>query len=314
MKVLITGGAGFIGSNLVDLHLKNNDSVYVVDNLITGAKKNIKSFLKNKNFHFYQSDILTFNFSFLTFNFDIVYHLASPASPVQYKKYPIETLLTNSQGTDNLIQFFKKSGSKSFILASTSEVYGDPLVHPQTEDYWGNVNPNGIRSCYDEGKRFAEALAMNYFRKYQLNIRIARIFNTYGPKMEKYDGRVISNFIIQSLTNQPITVYGDGRQTRSFCYISDMIKGLFLLATKNKLAGSVVNLGNSDEKSILDIAKLIKSMTKSQSKIIFKSIEADEPKKRKPNISKAKKLLGWQPYVALEKGLLKTISYFKTLI
>lgn len=321
MNILITGGAGFIGSNLTAFHLEKNDIVFVIDNLITGSKKNIEPFLKNKNFHFYQLDIITFNlprrqagFSLQASHFDLVYHLASPASPIQYKKYPIETLLTNSQGTYNLLQFLKKSRSKNFVLASTSEVYGDPLVHPQKEDYWGNVNPNGIRSCYDESKRFAEALTMNYFRKYHLNIRIARIFNTYGPNMERNDGRVVSNFIIEALTNKPIIIYGDGKQTRSFCYVSDMIEGLYLLATKPDLEGTIINLGNPNEKSILELAKIIKKLTKSNSKIIFQSIEEDDPKKRKPDISKAKKLLGWNAKVSIEEGLIKTIDYFKKLL
>lgn len=320
MNILITGGGGFIGSNLTAFHLEKNDVVFVIDNLITGSRKNISRFLTNKNFHFYQSDVLTFNlprrqagFSLPTY-FDLIYHLASPASPIQYKKYPIETLLTNSQGTHNLLQFLKKSLSKNFVLASTSEVYGDPLVHPQKEDYWGNVNPNGIRSCYDESKRFAESLAMNYFRKHKLNIRIARIFNTYGPNMEKNDGRVVSNFIIEALTNKPITIYGDGKQTRSFCYISDMVNGLYLLATKTNIAGSIINLGNSIERSVLELAKIIKNLTKSSSKIVFQPIEEDDPKKRKPDISKAKKLLGWTPKVSIEDGLIKTIDYFKKLI
>ena len=309
MKILIIGGAGFIGSNLAKFHLKNNDDIFVIDSLITGSIKNIESFLKKKSFHFIEKDIIDYDFSKLN-SFDIIYHLASPASPTQYKKYPIETLLTNSQGTHNLLEFFKNSRSKVFVLASTSEVYGDPLVHPQTEEYWGNVNPNGVRSVYDEGKRFAEALTMTYFRKFNLDIRIARIFNTYGPNMEKNDGRVVSNFIIQGLTNKPITIYGDGKQTRSFCYVSDMVKGLYLLANTDKIPGQVFNLGNPVEKTILEMSALIKEMTKSKSKIIFQPIDSDDPKKRKPDISRARQLLKWKPEVSLQEGLQKTINYF----
>lgn len=234
MKILITGGAGFIGSNLAGHHLKKNDNVCVIDNLITGNKKNIEEFLPLETFHFIQKDITAFDYSSFD-QFDIIYHLASPASPIQYQKYPIETLLTNSVGTHKLLEFFRISKSTTFILASTSEIYGDPLVHPQPETYFGNVNPTGLRSCYDEGKRFSESLCMSYFRKYYLNIRIARIFNTYGPKMEKDDGRVVSNFITQSLTRKPLTIYGDGSQTRSFCFVSDMIEALYKLAVKKTL-------------------------------------------------------------------------------
>jgi nucleoside-diphosphate-sugar epimerase len=313
MRVLITGGAGFIGSNLSVFHLKKKDEVFVIDNLITGKRENIKTLLSNKDFHFFENDICSFDFSSLS-SFDLVYHLASPASPVQYKKHPIETLITNSCGTHRLLEFFHQSKSGSFVLASTSEVYGDPLVHPQKEDYWGNVNPVGARSCYDEGKRFAEALAVSCVRKYNINIRIARIFNTYGPNMEKDDGRVVSNFIVQALTSKPITVYGTGSQTRSFCYVSDMVCGLYLLATKAKLAGQIVNLGNPNEKTISELATIIKNLTGSKSEIVTKTIEADDPKKRKPDITKAQTLLGWTPKVNLEEGLVKTIKYFKEII
>lgn len=310
MNILITGGAGFIGSNLAKLHLKNRDNIYVIDNLLTSSAENIEPFLKTNQFHFIQEDIINYSFSQLPF-FDIVYHLASPASPIQYKKYPIETLLANSQGTNAVLEFVKKSKSKVFVLASTSEVYGDPLIHPQPENYWGNVNPNGIRSCYDESKRFAEALTMTYFRKYNLNIRIARIFNTYGPNMERQDGRVISNFIVQSLTKQPITVYGDGKQTRSFCYVSDMIKGLNLLATEKNINGQVFNLGNPSEKTINELAQLIKKLTNSSSPIVYKKIDCDDPKRRKPDITKAKGILRWKLSISLTQGLLQTIEYFK---
>lgn len=309
MNILIAGGAGFIGSNLVNFHLKRKDVVFVIDNFITGSIKNIKPFFTNNSFHFIEENVVNYNFAKLQ-SFDIVYHLASPASPIQYKKYPIETLLANSQGTLNMLEFFKKSESKTFVLASTSEVYGDPMIHPQMESYWGNVNPVGVRSCYDEGKRFAEAITMAYFRKFNLNIRIARIFNTYGPKMEQNDGRVISNFVIQALSQKEITIYGDGKQTRSFCYVSDMVKALYLLGSTEKIAGEIINLGNPNEKTILEIANLIIEMTQTKSKITFKTIDSDDPKKRKPDISKAIQILKWKPDVSLNEGLQKTINFF----
>lgn len=313
MKILITGGAGFIGSNLLMHHLKNNDDVYIVDNLITGRIKHIEEFLTQKNVHFFEDNIITFDYTKLP-SLDIIYHLASPASPPQYGKYPIETLLTNSQGTVAVLDFFRKSKSGAFVLASTSEVYGDPLIHPQTEDYFGNVNTLGIRSCYDEGKRFAESVSMAYFRKYYLNIRIARIFNTYGPKMEKDDGRVVSNFITQALTHQPLTIYGDGSHSRSFCFVSDMVDGLHKLATKKNISGQVLNLGNPVEKKVLELAILIKEITASPSVITHLPASPEDPKRRKPDITKAQKLLRWNPKVPLETGLKKTIEYFKTVI
>lgn len=310
MNILIAGGAGFIGSNLTCFHLKKKDTVFVIDNLITGSLKNIECYLPNKNFHFIEEDIVHNNFSSLP-SFDIIYDLASPASPIQYKKYPVETLLSNSAGTFNLLEFFRISKSKVFVLASTSEIYGDPLIHPQTEDYWGNVNPVGVRSCYDEGKRFAESITTTYIRKFNLDIRIARIFNTYGPNMEKNDGRVISNFIYQALTKKPITVYGKGTQTRSFCYVSDMVRALNSLATAKITTDRIINLGNPSEKSILELANIVKDLTKSSSSIVFKPIGEDDPKKRRPNITKAKTILNWEPTISLKEGLLKTIEYFK---
>ncbi|NMB84549.1 SDR family oxidoreductase [Candidatus Roizmanbacteria bacterium] len=310
MEILIAGGAGFIGSNLTEFHLNRKDEVTIIDNLITGNNKNIESFVNKNLVKFIKADIVDYDYDELP-TFDIVYHLASPASPIQYKKYPQETLITNSFGTKKLLDFFVKSHSGSFVISSTSEVYGDPLVHPQPETYWGNVNPVGIRSCYDEAKRFAEALVMVYFRKYKINLRVARIFNTYGPNMEKNDGRVVSNFIIQALSNHPITIYGDGNQTRSFCYVSDMVKGLYGLASRKNLAGEIINLGNPVEKSIKEMATLIKELTGSDSPIVFEKIDQDDPKKRKPDINKAQKKLGWNPEIPLTEGLKKTISYFK---
>jgi len=310
MKILITGGAGFIGSNLSQSHLQKDDEIWVIDNLITGAQKNISSLLKNKNFHFIKADLVSYDLEVLPW-FDIIYHLASPASPIQYKRYPLETLLVNSIGTYRLLEFMKKSGSKTSVIASTSEVYGDPTVHPQVESYWGNVNPVGIRSCYDEGKRFSEAVAISFVRKHKLNIRIARIFNTYGPNMEKNDGRVVSNFIIQALENKPLTIYGNGQQTRSFCYVSDLIQGLYSLATTKNIDGQIINLGSPNEKKILELAKIIIQLTKTKSKISYQPIDEDDPQRRQPDISKAKKLLNWKPDVKLEDGLKKTIKYFQ---
>lgn len=312
-KVLITGGAGFIGSHLTQKFIQRGNAVSVIDNFITSSPDNIKSLSTNPYFTLHNKDVLKVDIEKLLSRqaFDYVYHLASPASPRQYLKRPIETLLVNSLATHALLSYVKKFCPKaSFIFASTSEVYGDPLIHPQDESYWGNVNPVGPRSCYDEGKRFGEALSMTFCRKYNLDVRIARIFNTYGPRMEKDDGRVISNFIVQALSKKPITVYGNGHQTRSFCYIDDLVEGLYRMSTKN-IKGEIVNLGNDEEKEIIYIAELIKRMTKSSSTIVYKSLPEDDPKRRKPNISKAKRLLSWSPKSDLETGLMKTIAYFR---
>lgn len=309
MNILITGGSGFIGSHLTKSFLDKGSHVYIIDNLITGDKLNVKS-LVGKNLTFYEDDITKFDLSSLP-EIDITFHLASPASPIQYKKHPIETLLANGEGAYRLMEWMKEGKTKRFVLASTSEVYGDPLIHPQTEDYWGNVNPVGVRACYDEAKRYAEALTTTYHRKYNLDIRIARIFNTYGPHMERNDGRVVSNFIMQAITNKPITIYGDGKQTRSFCYVSDLVKGLYLLGTIQNIQGEIINLGNPDERSMLELANIIKDLTKTSSEIVYQPIDSDDPKKRRPDITKAKKILDWQPVVPLNDGLEKTIAYFK---
>ena len=312
MNILITGGAGFIGSHLTKFHLIKNDEVTVIDNYITGNKKNLKSELNNKNLKIIEADITDFNFSGLP-GFDIIYDLASPASPVDFQRLSIEILKVNSLGLINIMDFFVKSSSKTLVFSSTSEVYGDPEEHPQKESYVGHVNPVGLRSCYDEGKRFAEALIMSYFRRFNKNLRIARIFNTYGPLMKKDDGRVVSNFVNQAINNQPLTIYGNGSQTRSFCYVDDMVEGLFLLANTANLAGEIINLGNQNEKTILEIADIIKKVTLSQSEIVYKTIGLDDPKRRCPDISKAKKLLNWQPKVSLELGLKQTVEYFKNI-
>lgn len=311
-RILITGGAGFIGSNLAKLYLDRQEKVFVIDNLLTGSKTNVEPFLLNNNFKFINEDLLNLDLKklFKGYHFDLIFHLASPASPKQYIRHPLETLLVNSAGTNEILRFAVDSGCQKIIYASTSEVYGDPKVHPQTESYWGNVNPTGPRSCYDEAKRFGEALCMTYWRKYNLNISIARIFNTFGPNMEKDDGRVISNFIVQALSASPMTVYGSGKQTRSFCYVSDLVDFLDLMS-KVEIAGEIINVGNPEEIKIIEIARLIKKMTNSSSRIVFNSLPEDDPKRRKPDITKASNILGWQPKLSLKDGLDKTIKYFK---
>lgn len=311
MNILITGGAGFIGSHLTAFHLEKKDTVYVIDNLITGSTLNILSLTENPLLHFIEADITTYDYADLPEEIHVAYHLASPASPVQYKKFPIETMLVNSVGTHKLLELVRVGKIHRFVLASTSETYGDPLIHPQTEDYWGNVNPVGVRACYDEAKRFSEAITMSYYRKYNCNVRIARIFNTYGPNMEKNDGRVVSNFVMQALTNAPITIYGDGTQTRSFCFVSDLVKGLYALGHKNGISGEIINLGNPDERSMKELSALVKELTNTKSEIVFEAIDSDDPKKRKPDITKAEKMLQWQPEVSLHEGLLQTIAYFR---
>ncbi|MCL4374341.1 SDR family oxidoreductase [Patescibacteria group bacterium] len=310
MKVIIAGGAGFIGSNLTDYFINRHATVTVIDNLITGKKTNLEQWHAHPRLRFIETDVCDLDISVLP-KADRVYHLASPASPIQYKKHPLMTMRANSTGTERLLEFCRRSGSQPFIFTSTSEVYGDPLVHPQVESYWGNVNPVGVRSCYDESKRYAEALAVNYQRKYRLDVRIARLFNTYGPRMEKNDGRVVSNFIMQAITQQPITIYGDGQQTRSFCYVDDMVNALAALGDQEKLSETIINLGNPHEITISQLATIIKTLTGSRSKIVTQPIGADDPKKRQPDITKAKRYLNWQPTIGLETGLKKTIAYFQ---
>lgn len=291
MNILICGGAGFIGSHLLKFHITQGDTVHVIDNFITGQKKNIESIIDTKNVFLHEADVLSFDFSAIP-TCDIIYNLASPASPIQYKKYPIETLRTNAEGSQILLNYLKNNPKSVYLYASTSEVYGDPLQHPQTETYWGNVNPVGVRSCYDEAKRYGEAISMAYLRTYNLNIRTARIFNTFGPFMEENDGRVVSNFITQALKNKDVTIYGSGKQTRSFCYVDDMVRGLYALATTNECQnGEIINLGNPKEQTIQWLAETIVQKTGSQSKIIYMPIDQDDPTKRKPDISKAKNIL-----------------------
>lgn len=314
VKCLVTGGAGFIGSHLCDILIAKGYEVFCVDNLITGSKKNIAHLKDNPIFHFILHDITKPFRSIISSQFSIlnyIYHLASPASPIQYRKYSVETLLTNSIGTYNTLKLAKKFDS-NYLLASTSEVYGDPLEHPQKEPYYGNVNPVGMRACYDESKRFAEALTMEYVRKFHLKARIIRIFNTYGPRMRKDDGRVISNFITQALKGENLTIYGDGAQTRSFCFVSDMVDGLVKAMEDANINGEVMNLGNPDEKTIREVGELILKLTKSLSKLtrVANRIEND-PERRRPDINKANKLLDWRPKVNFQEGLKETMKYFR---
>lgn len=314
IKCLVTGGAGFIGSHLCDALIGQGFTVICIDNLSTGTIDNI-SHLYSPQFTFINYDIITplsANLRNSLKGVTYLYHLASPASPFYYQKFSIATLLVNSVGTYNMLQVAKEEGSK-FLLASTSEVYGDPLVHPQKEDYFGNVNPNGIRSCYDEGKRFAESITMEYVRKFDIDARIVRIFNTYGPRMQKEDGRVISNFIIQAITGKPLTVYGDGGQTRSFCYVSDMVNGIISAMEAKSTKGEVFNLGLPREQTIREIAEIIMALTDSSSEVKYMAKPQDDPQRRKPDISKAKRILHWMPAVSLEEGLEKTAEYFKTV-
>ena len=303
---MVTGGAGFIGSHLCKRLLNNGNKVICLDNFFTGVKSNVEKLLANPNFELVEHDITQ------PFDADVtqIYNLACPASPPHYQFNPIKTLKTSVLGMMNVLELAHKYNAK-VLQASTSEVYGDPLMHPQKEEYWGNVNPIGIRSCYDEGKRCAETMMMDYHRQYGVIIKIVRIFNTYGPLMLPNDGRVVSNFIIQGLKNQDITIYGEGTQTRSFCYVDDLIEG-FIRMMASDLTGPV-NLGNPSERTILDLAKLIIKMTDSNSKLIFKPLPSDDPIKRRPDITLAKKELAWEPTVDIEIGLSKTIEYFRKL-
>ena len=303
---LITGGAGFIGSHLCEFLLGNGFKVIAMDNLATGDLENIRHLRGNKNFNYIHHDVS--RHIAVNENLDFVLHFASPASPVDYQKIPIQTLKAGSLGTHNTLGLALAKKAK-YVLASTSEVYGDPLVNPQPESYLGNVNPIGIRGCYDEAKRFAEALTMAYHRIHRLDTKIVRIFNTYGPRMRKNDGRVVPNFITQALNNKPITVYGEGKQTRSFCYVSDLVDGIFRLMSSG--LNEPVNLGNPEEHTILEFAETIKQLTKSKSRIVFKQLPVDDPHVRCPDISKAGKELKWAPKISLNNGLAETINFFR---
>ncbi|MEK9652336.1 MAG: UDP-glucuronic acid decarboxylase family protein [Betaproteobacteria bacterium] len=308
-RILVTGGAGFLGSHLCTRLVNDGCDVICVDNLFTGSKANIQHLIKRPNFEFLRHDITLP----LYLEIDEIYNLACPASPKHYQYDPVQTLKTSVHGAINVLGLAKRTGAR-ILQASTSEIYGDPEVHPQTEDYWGRVNPIGIRSCYDEGKRCAETLFFDYHREHRVAIKVARIFNTFGPRMHPDDGRVISNFIVQALTNRPITIYGSGNQTRSFCYVTDLISGLLRLMKSEEAVTGPINLGNPSEMTMIHLAKLIIELTGSSSEIVFESLPQDDPKQRKPDISNALNLLGWKPSTTLEEGLNNTIGYFRLLL
>ena len=304
-RILITGGAGFLGSHLCQLLLGRGSDVVCIDNFFSGHKDNIRPFIAHPYFELIRHDVI----HPLFIEVDRIYHLACPASPIHYQQNPIKTVKTNVMGTINMLGLAKRIKSR-ILLTSTSEVYGDAQVHPQTESYWGNVNPIGVRSCYDEGKRVAETLMMDYHRQNRVDIRIVRVFNTYGPRMAINDGRVVSNFIVQALRNEPLTIYGDGSQTRSFCYVSDLIEGLCRMMDAEGLTGPL-NLGNPGEFTISELAEKVIRLTQSRSKITHKPRPSDDPLHRRPDISLAREKLGWEPKVSLEEGLAQTIDYFK---
>ncbi len=306
---VVTGAAGFLGSHLVDLLLARGHRVIGIDNFVTGTVDNISHLGGNPDFKFIEQDVTEFLFLDVPVNY--VWHFASPASPIDYRELPIQTLKVGSLGTHKALGLTKIKGAR-FLLASTSEIYGDPLVHPQSEDYWGNVNPIGPRGCYDEAKRFAEALTMAYHNEHGVETRIVRIFNTYGPRMRLQDGRVVPAFISQALKHQPVTVFGRGRQTRSFCYVSDLIEGIYRLMMSDY--DLPVNIGNPTEMTMLEFAEQIIKATKSKSRIVHKPLPQDDPKQRKPDITKAKKILKWEPKVKLADGLKDTIAYFRTKV
>ena len=307
MRVLVTGGAGFIGSHLCARLLELGHEVIAADNLITGSEQNIQALRSHPAFTYMYQDV-TQPFECPV---DAIFHLASPASPAGYLRYPLETMLANGDGAKHLLALAHRHGA-AFLLASTSEAYGDPLVHPQPEDYWGNVNPIGLRSCYDESKRYAEALTMTYFRQFGVNARIVRIFNCYGPHSDPNDGRIVPNFITQALTDRPITVYGTGQQTRSLCYVSDLVEGLIRAMFTADTAGWVFNLGNPEEHTVLEFAEKIRHLVGSKSEIVFREpITPDDPQRRCPDITRARQRLGWEPRVGLDEGLLSTIDWFR---
>ncbi|EDP76315.1 UDP-glucuronic acid decarboxylase family protein [Hydrogenivirga sp. 128-5-R1-1] len=308
MRVLITGAAGFIGSHLCDRFLREGHEVIGLDNFLTGSPDNVSHLFGNPNFRFFKYDVT--NFIYLEGELDLILHFACPASPVDYMNHPIHTMKVDSMGTLHTLGLAKLKGAR-YVFASTSEVYGNPEVHPQPETYWGRVNPIGPRSVYDEAKRFSEALTMAYHREHGIDTRIARIFNTYGPRMRVNDGRVVPNFIYQAITGKPLTVYGDGSQTRSFCYIDDLVEGIYRLAIEEGLSGEVFNLGNPTEHTILDLAKLIIDIAGSPSEIVFTDRPVDDPDRRKPDITKAKKVIGWEPETSIEEGLKRTVNWFR---
>ena len=308
MRILITGGAGFLGSHLADRLLEDGHEIICMDNLFTGSKRNIAHLMQNPNFEFLRHDVI----DPFKLEVDQIYNLACPASPVHYQYNAIKTIKTSVMGAINCLGLAKRVNARVF-QASTSEVYGDPEVHPQPESYWGSVNPIGIRSCYDEGKRCAETLFFDYHRQNGVDIRIVRIFNTYGPRMSPQDGRVVSNFIVQALRGEDITIYGDGSQTRSFCYYSDLIDGFVRLMEQDKLVGPV-NIGNPGEFTMLELAEKVIHLTGTQSRIVYEALPEDDPKQRQPDIELAKTELGWEPRVSLDEGLVETIDYFRSYL
>ncbi len=308
-RILVTGGAGFLGSHLCERLLKDGADVICVDNYFTGRRANIAHLLNRQNFELLRHDV-TFP---LYVEVDQIYNLACPASPIHYQHDPVQTTKTSVHGAINMLGLAKRVGAR-ILQASTSEVYGDPVIHPQTEEYWGNVNPIGPRACYDEGKRCAETLFFDYYRQFKLPIRVVRIFNTYGPRMHPHDGRVVSNFIMQALTDQPITLYGDGSQTRSFCYVDDLIEGFVRFMALEGDEPGPLNLGNPCEFTMIALAELVLRLTGSRSTIIHQPLPADDPRQRRPDITKASQKLGWQPTVPLEDGIERTIAYFRRLI
>lgn len=305
--ILVTGGAGFLGSHLCERLLDRGDDVLCVDNFFTGSRGNIEHLLGHRHFELIRHDIV----QPLFVEVDQIYNLACPASPVHYQYNPIKTIKCSTVGMVNMLGLAKRTNAR-ILQASTSEIYGDPEIHPQTEDYWGNVNPIGIRSCYDEGKRVAEALCVDYHRQNGIEIRLARIFNTFGPRMALDDGRVVSNFIIQALRGKDLTIYGDGSQTRSFCYVDDLVRGLILLMDQDETSGPL-NLGNPSEITVLELAERVMAATGSSSRIVFEDLPMDDPRRRRPDITRARKTLGWSPATTLEEGIIPTIEYFRSL-
>ena len=311
MRVLITGAAGFLGSHLCEKFLSEGWEVIGLDNFITGSPDNISHLFENPKFTFIKYNVV--NFIYIKGELDLILHFASPASPKDYFKHPIHTMKVDSIGTLNTLGLAKEKKAR-YVLASTSEVYGDPEIHPQPETYWGNVNPVGPRSVYDEAKRFAEALTMAYLREHGVDVRILRIFNTYGERMRADDGRVIPSFVKSALEGKPIEIYGDGKQTRSFCYVKDLIDGIFMVATKDGIKGEIFNIGNPEEYTILETAQIIKEITGSSSPIVFKPPLQDDPKRRKPDITKIKEKIGWEPKTPFREGLKKTVEWFRNHI
>lgn len=309
MRILITGGSGFIGSHLSQRLLSEGHDVLVVDNFYTSSRENISHLLNNPKFEIIRHDVTTP----IDLEVDAIYHLACPASPVHYQRFPVQTIKTSILGSLNMLELANKL-QIPILLSSTSEVYGDPQISPQVEEYWGNVNPIGIRACYDEGKRAAETLFFDFHRQYGVNIKVARIFNTYGPNMSPNDGRVVSNFIMQALKSEDITIYGDGSQTRSFCYVDDLVTGLIKLMESPESVHGPINLGNPIERTVKNLAEMVIDKTKSKSKIIFGELPQDDPKQRKPDISKARNFLNWEPKIDIDQGLDSTIKYFKTKV